>query len=111
MKLFRLAQRSCAVFGLGPHQSVAQKLSNNRKILRTFFIFGLACCSCCAYLFAEANSFEAYAVSIYISSTVLAGTVIYAICVCKNRPIFKLIGDAEQIANAREFIEYMVELF
>lgn len=103
MKFFQFIQRSCAVFGLGLHQSVAQNLSNNRKIMRTLIIFGLACCSCCANFFVEANSFEAYAVSIYISSTALTGTAIYAICVWKNQALFELIDNIEQIANESEF--------
>lgn len=102
MKIFQLIERSCAVFGLGPHRSVAQKPSKSRKIVRTFFIFGLACCSCCANIFVEAKSFEACAVSINISSTVLVTTAIYAICVWKNQPLFKLVDNIEQMVNESE---------
>lgn len=104
MKIFQLIQRSCAVLGLGLNQSVTQKLPNNRRILHTFFIFGLACCSCGAYFFIEANSFQAYAVSIYISSTFMGGTAIYAICVWKNLSIFKLVDNAGQIIDESELI-------
>lgn len=112
MKILQSVQRYCAVLGLGLNQSVTQKLPNYRKLVRTFCILGLACCFCCAYFFIEANTFQAYSVSIYISSTFMAATVLFVICVWKNRLIFSLIDNAEQMINESEYnIIPNIELF
>lgn len=103
MKYHQSALRSCEVLGLLQHQSTKQQFAINRRMILTFFILCMAFCSCCTYFFVEANTFQEYALSVYISSTFMLGAVTYAIFVWKFPPILKLNDDGEKTMNGSKF--------
>lgn len=101
MKIFQFVVRGFTDLGLGP-QELTQKNPINGKIVEIFCILLFSLCSSCAYLFFEAQTFEDYTLSVYVSSTLLLVIVGYMIFMWKNRPIFELFGNAEKIIDKRE---------
>lgn len=104
MKILQLIQHDFRVLGVGTlHQSIAQNYTVNKKFVHKFFILCLDIGSCCVYFCIDANSFQEYSMSVYVSTTFMLGAVAYAICVWKNQPIFETIDKAEKTIDESEF--------
>lgn len=101
MKTFQLVVRGFQALGLGP-QELTQRNPINRKIVKILCILLVSLCSSCAYSFLEAQTFEDYTLSVYVSSTLLLVIVGYTIFMWKNRPIFELFDKAEKLIMESE---------
>lgn len=97
MKFLQLALADFAVVGLGPNRATAQQI--NRKNVQTFFILCVASILCLAYLLLEANTFQKFAMSVYVASTFLLGAVVYSIVVWKNETLCRILVSIEKIVD------------
>lgn len=102
MKILQLTVRSCATLGYGPHQSTTQKYPINIKTVQAFFIICLALIFSCAYYFFEANTFDEYTLSVFVSATLMLVLVVHVILVWKNQPICELLDSFEKTVNERK---------
>lgn len=102
MKVLQSALRDCAVLGLGPDQSLAQKYPINRKNVQILFILCFALTSCYAFLFREAETFQECAIAVHLSSTFMLTAEVYVIFLWKNQSMCKLIDTFEKTINDRE---------
>lgn len=111
MKICQLPLRKLAILGLGAYQSTNPTCLINRKNAKTLLILYLASGLCCAYLLIEANTFEDFAISVYITTSYLLGTVCYTIFMWTNRAIRGVLNFFEQVIDESEIVDfYMLPL-
>lgn len=104
MKIFQAVLRAFAPLGLGP-QSTAEKYPINRINSPTLFILCLATCLCCGYLLYEANTFQDFAMSVYITSAFLTVTVMYSFIASKNHEFCGLLTKFEWMIDESEKVD------
>lgn len=81
---------------LGIHSSF------NLKSIATVFVLCAAIIFSCIFVCCEASNFQEYTYSIYTLSTFILFAAIFSIFLKKNRKIFKLIENFEEIINKSE---------
>lgn len=102
MKILQLVLRHCAASGFGPSQSTTQKYPINRKNVQalSFLCFAFGCS--CAYFFLDANTFEEYTSSVYVSMSLMLIIAIYCTFIWKNQQTCELFNSFEKIVNDSE---------
>lgn len=102
IKILQLVRHNCAAFGFSLYQSTTQKYPINWKSLQAIFLICLAFYCSCAYFFLEANTFEEYTSSAYVSMTLMLIIALYLIFIWKNQSMAQLLHNVEKIVNERE---------
>ena len=102
MKILQSALHGCATLGFGPQQPTTQKYPINRKNMRALSILCSALILSCTYFFLNANTFQEYAMSVYVSTTLMLGIGVYLIFIWKNQPIGKLFELFEKTIDESE---------
>lgn len=101
MRLFELLRCDCALLGLDPNFPT-RKFPLNKKNAKYLCILGIASIFGIISLFHEANTFQDYAASIYVSSTFMLGFMCYVLVAWKHKHVHGLINDAEKTINESE---------
>lgn len=95
MKIFRTNQKYFATFGICRHQAIQRQSFNGKKLLPSF----MCCLSLFSYggfLICEANNFEDYIVSIYLTSAAIAITIIFLSFIWNKDDFFNFVDGWEK---------------
>lgn len=101
MKLFQIAQKKIAILGITSAQST-QKTPFNWKIIRVYFIYGVAWTSSALFLFKEAETFDEYTNNIYITSATAMIMFCFTVVVFKMAKLFQFISDCGKVTERGE---------
>lgn len=99
MKTFQTVQKLAKIYGIASDQ-----YPFNWRNWLAVFIFGLGIISNGLYIFYETETFQQYADSIYIATTLAATTMVFTFFVVNMQQIFDCINDEEQIINCSELL-------
>lgn len=98
MKILSSWQKEIAVIGFGSHRHAI-----NVRSFTSLFIDGCSFVSCGAYFFIEAQSFQEYAESIFVSTAAIGKTTSFAIALSRVQYFFDCLNVADQIVDDSEF--------
>lgn len=94
MKLFQSVLKKCENLGVSPNQSRL-----NGKLLMAFTSFWVDNTLNCIFLVREVNNFSEFVNSIFITSGTTTISICFTIFIVKKIKIFRLVDDAEKIAE------------
>lgn len=101
MILLKSTQKSLAVVGITPNQSV-QSHPFNGNVLKTYVSYLLSCILFCVYFLRVANDFRGYILSIYVTSMTVVVSINYTILVFQSPKAFELIVNFEKTIEERK---------
>lgn len=102
VKIFLPNQKYFATFGICRHQA-NQSQSFNVKNLLPSIIFGLAVICCSGFPIYEANNFNEYTQSIYITSATIAATIIFILFISNVKDYFNFIDGWEECVQQSKY--------
>lgn len=112
MKFFESFKYESGIFGFGLYQSTTQKYLFYSINALTLFIACISLSLSFIYFFHDANTFQEYTLSVYVSASIMLVLACYGIFMRINWPILKLIIVAEKIADESElefkFIKFVI---
>lgn len=99
MKVFQEVQKNFIAFGIVPNQS---KL--NGKLAVTWLVLSLSTTLSASFLVFDAETFQEYTTSIYLSSGGAMAAALFTITIFKMEKLFKLKDVIETTINESELI-------
>ena len=102
MKLFQSVQKSFAVLGITPNESIRTD-PYNRNIWKSFIVYSLTNVLNFAFFFLEANSFREYTEILFVYSCTMTIFIGFAIAAIQKKKLFNYINNCEKTINESEF--------
>ena len=98
MKLFQNSQKTMAILGINSNQQTGF----NTRLMITFSMLGLGLISSAIFFFFEANTFEEYSNSAYVTTSIAVCSACFTIFVFKTKTVMELIDDWEEFHTKTE---------